>query len=939
MTSSRLMDSTPGSGARVERPLAVSERERSDTAVAIGRLSSFVGREAELAEIARLLAATRMLTLTGPGGVGKTRLARQTAAAAAADRSGGVVFVELDRLEDPGLVPGALLSALGAGEKPTESPLRTAARELEDAHALVVLDNCEHVRDASAELAQGLLLDCRRVRVLATSRESPLGVAGEVLFSVPGMGLPLHDGQDGVGEFDAVQLFVARARQVRPGFVLDGSDRGAVAGICRALEGMPLAIELAAARLRILTATQIAHGLSDHLQLLRGPGRGAVARHRTLRASIEWSHALLDARERTLLRRLSVFAGGFDLEAAEVVCAGGEIECSEVLELVGALVDKSLIATQRYGEVIRYRLLETVRQYAGERLEEVSERGVVQALHGAYFRGLAVEADSLRLDPGGRDRLAVEEPNFRAALDHAADTEPEAALAIAAGLSRWWIERDNYREGRVRCARALAAGDPEAWPALRAIVHCGAGQLALYQVDFQAAAQSIDAALTAGEAAGDARALGRAHALAAAGFACMAPVEGVRHGQRAVELLRALGDPVELTWALAPLATAYAATDDYRAARATAEECTALAQAHGDAVASAWAEWILGVVCTFAGEPRAGAEHARRALALIGDGTPVLHGLALSCALHADALIGNAETALEQGTAGLERALATSALGAAGLRPALCLVHAALGGVDQACLVGEPATNSGILYFEGNAHDALARVSLARADALRAREHAAELERLAEATANRRFRAQAEYVHGRCALLDGDAPRAREHLHAALGAQLELGARLHAIDTLEALGACAAKGASQLDAARLLAVAASERQRLGVIRVPPETDWLQQLRRDGADELGEQSYLAAWREGEAISFADAIALVQRSRGSRERPLAGWDALTPTEAQVAALAAQGLSNPQIAARLFVSRGTVKVHLSRAFSKLGVSNRTALAHRVPQEKPEP
>src|SRR3954447_17174579 len=295
-------------------------------------LTSFVGREAELAEVARLLPRARLLTLTGPGGAGKTRLALRAADAAAADHPGGTFLVELARTEDPRLVPSALLAALGATEKPEEAPLDTAARDLGDRSALIVLDNCEHLQEAGAQLAETLLVRCPQVRLLVTSRESPLGVPGETVWSVPSMSLPESDAVAALERSDAARLFVGRARQAQPDFSLDGDAGPAVARICHSLDGLPLAIELAAARLRLLSATQIADGLGDRFRLLTGGDRGALPRHRTLRGSIEWSHDLLGEDERTLLRRLSAFAGGFTLDAAEAVCAGGTLRRDHVLD-------------------------------------------------------------------------------------------------------------------------------------------------------------------------------------------------------------------------------------------------------------------------------------------------------------------------------------------------------------------------------------------------------------------------------------------------------------------------------------------------------------------------------------------------------------------------------------------------------------------------------
>jgi predicted ATPase/DNA-binding CsgD family transcriptional regulator len=898
-------------------------------------LSEFVGREEELGEVVRLLSRTRMLTLTGPGGAGKTRLAQQAASLSLAPD--GVFLVELGRVEDPAVLPGAVLAGLGVSEEPEQPPLQTAARQLRGRRALVVLDNCEHMVDASAEVARELLIRCPALRLLATSRESPLGVAGEMVWSVPGMCLPIADVEEDLERSDAVQLFVRRARQLLPDFALDDDTGPIVARICRSLDGMPLAIELAAARLRTLSVSEIADGLGDRLRLLSGGWRVALPRHRTLRGSIEWSHDLLGGPEQTLLRRLSVFAGGFTLSAAEAVGADTPAEGEAMHELVEALVDKSLIATERRGDAVRLGLLESIRQYAAERLDEAGERAAVERRHALHFRALAADADQLRLRADGRERLTIEGPNLRAALEWGLAADPETALSIAAGLGRWWVERDQYREGSAGCARALAAGDPAAWPTLRALVNWGAGQLALYQSEFALAAQAVAAALAYGEAADDTLALGRAHALAAAAFACLAPVEGVRHGSRAVELMRSHGDPVELAWALAPLATAYASIDDYPATRAAGEECAAIARAAGDDTIGAWAEWVVGVVLSFEGRLDASRERLQRSIDLVGTSTPVLWGLALGCRLGVDATLGNAAELRQEAVEALERASAVASLAEAAVRPGLCLMEAALGRLQPATVAGEPAGRSGILYFEGNAHDALAKVALARGDVAAAVLHADELGRLAQATSNRRFRAQSAYIHGRAALIGGDLSTARDRLHSALSEQLSLGARLHAIDTLEALGALSGADGNWGVAARLLAAAGGERERLGAVRLPDEGGWRQGLVAAGRSVLGDESFAACWQQGLLLTFDEAVPYARRSRGARGRGgSSGWDALTDMEAKVARLAADGLNNREIGERLFISRGTVKVHLSRAFHKLGVANRVELARALPPKE---
>jgi predicted ATPase len=348
------------------------------------------------------LAGARLLTLTGPGGSGKTRLAAQLAAEQTDLWHDGVWWVELGAISDPGLVAELVASAVGVLVEPVQGALRSLSLQLRDRRALVCLDNCEHVLDGAAEVADALMRTCAGVSVLTTSRE-PLGVAGEVIWTVPTL-----------IEHEAVSLFCERGRQVRPDFGLDPANAPVVRAMCARLDGLPLALELAAAWLRTLTPRQIEAGLDDRFALLvRGP-RGVVARHETLAASIAWSHDLLDEADRVVLRRLSVFAGGFVLEAARSVCGEGA-----VLGALARLVDKSLVLVEERDGQARYRLLETIRQYAKSRLDEAGEAPRTRERHLDHYLAF-VERSEGELDcdkDRWRARLELEHDNLRAALE------------------------------------------------------------------------------------------------------------------------------------------------------------------------------------------------------------------------------------------------------------------------------------------------------------------------------------------------------------------------------------------------------------------------------------------------------------------------------------------------------------------------------------------
>jgi predicted ATPase/DNA-binding SARP family transcriptional activator len=427
------------------------------------QLTSFVGREQDLRRVAELLDGNRLVTLVGPGGAGKTRLAIELGGQLLRDFSDGVRMVALAPVSEPDEVPRAVLDALGVREVTllgtraapapgAVGPVERLVEALSGKRMLLVLDNCEHVIESSARLADVVLAGCPGVRVLATSRE-PLGVVGEMLWQIPSLRLPpatvtLEDALD----YASIRLFVDRATAVQPGFQLDERHLPAVAEVCRRLDGMPLAIELAAARLRSLSVEQVAERLGDRFGLLTGGSRVALPRHQTLRAVVDWSWDLLDAGERILLPRLAVFAGGATIESAERVCAGPDLEPAAVLDLLAGLVDKSLLEAQPAGGGMRYRMLETVRAYGQERLLQAGEADAVRSRHAEFFCELAERAEPmLRGAEQLRwlDRLAAEHDNLLAALRWAVDAgEGSLALRLVVALQSYWNLRGTRTEGR-----------------------------------------------------------------------------------------------------------------------------------------------------------------------------------------------------------------------------------------------------------------------------------------------------------------------------------------------------------------------------------------------------------------------------------------------------------------------------------------------------------
>jgi predicted ATPase/DNA-binding CsgD family transcriptional regulator len=438
-------------------------------------LTSFVGRRGEVAEVRRLLSGSRLVTLTGVGGVGKTRLALRAAAELRRAFGDGVWLVRLDQLGDEALVAQAVAGALGLHARSGFSPDAALAEYVADRRVLLVLDNCEHLVDAVAKLADQLLRAAPGLRVLATSRES-LNIAGETVLPVPPLAAPdprqeLTLAQ--LGQFPAVGLFAERAAQVVPGFSVTGANRAAVAGICRRLEGLPLALELAAAQTRVLSPEQIQARLGDRLGLLTRGSRTKPARQQTLRASIDWSYELCSRAERLLWARLSVFAGGFELDAAERICADDRLAAEDVLDLLAALADKSvLIAEHDESGGVRYRLPETLREYGQERLQESGEHTALRRRHRDWHEQLARQADTDWLSRQTANRVARlfrEHANVRAAQDfcQAEPGEAEAGLRIAMHVWLFYYFDGGYvSEGRYRLGHALARSrEPTVWRA------------------------------------------------------------------------------------------------------------------------------------------------------------------------------------------------------------------------------------------------------------------------------------------------------------------------------------------------------------------------------------------------------------------------------------------------------------------------------------------
>jgi non-specific serine/threonine protein kinase len=561
------------------------------------QLTSFVGRARELDAVRTLLAAARLVTLTGTGGVGKTRLGLQAAAEVAQAYPDGACFVDLAPLPDAALLPGAVLAALGLQETPGRPVLAALVEHLRGRGLLLVLDNCEHLVDACARVVDTLLRGCPRLTVLVTSREM-LSVPGEAAWRVPSLSLPdAPDAAsvDSLGRSEAVHLFVERARLVQPDFALTAANAAAVLQVCQRLDGIPLALELAAARVRVLPGEQVAARLDDRFRLLTGGSRTALRRQQTLKALVDWSHDLLSGAERAVLRRLAVFSGGWTLDAAEAVCSGDGIEPTEILDVLTALVDKSLVQAEAHEGDERYRLLETIRQYAEDKLLDAGEAAAVRARHRDLYLALAERAASELLGRGQRRwyrRLAADHDNLRAAIGWCradpAGAEPE--LRLAAALARFWRIQGHLREGGERLAAALERARGTPTPARAAALNWSGHFASLL---------------------GD---LPRARAT----------------GEEAVRVARAVGDPALLAFALRHLADYLRMLGRVEDARPVLEEALATARGCGDRREAAFSLATLGLVVDALGDHDRGRALLEDGLASareVGDGVPIAGSL------------------------------------------------------------------------------------------------------------------------------------------------------------------------------------------------------------------------------------------------------------------------------------------------------------------------
>ena len=896
------------------------------------QLTSFVGREAELEALDELLADRRLVTLTGAGGCGKTRLAVHAAARWVDDVEGGVWVADLAGVVDPALVAHALATAIGLPEQPLQPMADTIAARFYNVSALVVLDNCEHLLESCAALVGKLLSSCPGVRVLATSRE-PLGVDGEVVYRVPSLGLPVGDDDTAC---ESVRLFVERAATVRAGFSLDDKARAPVLELCRRLDGLPLAIELAAARCRAMSPAEIAEQLGDRLDLLSAGRRAALPRQRTLEASVQWSHDLLSDAECTLLRRLSVFAAGFTLAGAERVGARDDVDPWHVVDLLTGLVDRSLVQVEDAGDRTRYRLLETIRVFAAQRLADAGETTAARDRHLGH---MIDEAEAL----GGKvhgvgvpiGAFTLELDNLRAALDWAVATgQGDLAFRMfAPNFNLWatWYHQEAYT--RASSLWSLEGGRPID----RALVAALGTQNGALLGDMAGAGRYAEAITAIAEETGDE--LIRGWALCATGTLRLleADPSALDLSEAAVALLEPLNDRELLIDAFVFGAIGLAECGRLAEAGAWADRAFAVAEAAGSDFLKAFANDYRAMIALQRGdfaEAELLAEAARlpvepNAVTMM---SPLVAGFCRSAQGDHDIAVAM----LDERVAEARRYALAVTLAAGGNLTAWARLRA--GHLPDEAAIAETETICELMGFRWGAprlEAVLAEHALAAGDLGEAAARVREAEALVESSPFARLALPStRRTAARVALATGDVTRAADKAYEALASAIDTGTRWCTAEALETIAQVAAALESPAEAARLAGGAAAIRARIGWVPGVPEAVELATLADRLSAELGAEGYAAARAEGEAMPQDEVIGYAQRGRGERKRPSFGWASLTPTENEVARLVAEGLANKAIAEKLFMSPATVKTHLTHVYAKLAVANRAELAAQATQ-----
>ncbi len=910
-------------------------------------VSAFVGRGRERATVAELVSGARVVTLTGTGGCGKTRLAVEVAGDVASWFDDGVWWVDLQGVGDPGMVEAAVAAAVGVRERADQALSDTLAGQLRERQLLVVLDNCEHLVEACARLVSGLVSACPQLRVLATSRV-PLAVAGETSFEVAPLAVPDPDAgaASTVAAAEAVRLFEVRARQVATDFRIDDDNAAAVAEICRRLDGIPLGIELAAARVRVLAPAQIAAGLSDRFGLLTGGPRGVPARQQTLEASLDWSYQLLDDAQRLALARLSVFAGSFALDAAQAAVAGDGIDRDDVLELVAGLVDQSLVeVVERHGRA-RYRLLETIRIYARRRLDELDDADRVRGRHLAFYLELAGRAHQ-GLTGGQpepwRARLVADLDDLRAAMDWAAASgDLHGLVGITEPIVRFWFERGLSTEIHRRLHDAADAPNVSDDQRARALTTAAAllaftgGEPARVH---RSASQAVAAARAAD--AGGVLALGLAQRAWSGAMSGRSTGEQVDADvEEAVRRGRQSEDPATFVFVVGFAGGAPYLSRSIDAGCRLYEQAIEVCEENDLAFQLPAAHANLGLWPVLSGRIDQARHHAGRAVELARQvGRPGweaigLAGLGAAAVLHGDH--ARAQDLLSTAQAVLREHRLEATLYDRLLRPWLAMAAYACGDLESARVTAEGMVRIG---REGGSRwdealGAWLRGALAQVDQRHddARAHL-------EASRMLSTDPQLSLPLGRSTLglaqlseQHGDLDTAWELAHDGLAVLADYGDRVGAAAALETLAELAAALGEPERVLRLLGASQRFHDDRGIVRFPVQAERFEDARSTADAALEATAATACWGAGGELSLEDAVAYARRGRGERQRPLIGWASLSPVERDVVRLVAEGHTNSAIGERLFMSVNTVKKHLTRVYAKVEVEGRADLAAEV-------
>jgi predicted ATPase/class 3 adenylate cyclase/DNA-binding CsgD family transcriptional regulator len=885
------------------------------------QLSSFIGRNAEIVGIREALADNRLITLTGAGGAGKTRLAIQVAATIATEFADGVWYVDLAPITDPAVVPVTTARALGMPNQPGQQTMDVLLRFIRDRRMLILLDNCEHLLDSSAELIVALLAGCSSLTLLTTSRE-PIGVTGEASWRVPS--LSLAD--------EAIELFSDRARRTKPEFRITADNTETVTEICRRLDGLPLAIELAAARVRALSPGEILESLHDQFRLLTGGARTAVRRQQTLRASVDWSHALLSEAEQVLFRRLAVFHGGFDVDAAKAVAGGAEAERFQVLDQLTLLVDKSLVVADDSSQGTRFRLLETVRQYAQEKLHESREGDDARCRHRDHYAAIADLLDT-PAEGGYQRRIEqadTEIDNLRAAFAWSRErSDTDLALTMASALHPLWVSSGLVQEGLNWLGAALTDERPDSSTSAARVRASVARAVLLSSSAMPLSLDDAERTLAAARELGDSALVARA--LSACG--CFADADRERGGAyfaEAAGIARDIGDSWWLGQTLVLESFFALIFGEPVAGEVAADEGLRIAKDIGDGFVAGQCGYVLGWARILRGDLAGGLARLREVDeestaardVMVSVYIPVLQSCALAYQGHTDASRTAAESSLarvsdffDSTRAAVHQAFAYGHLAAGDAAPAWEAFEA---GRE---LTGMYRQMSGIYIWAALAPLACGHLAAARrwADDVVSMTTAWSL-------------AAALTSRARVQIALGEPDAAERDAFDALELAARLGGDLVVPFALDCLATVAAAADNHRLAARLFGASDAARQHMGMVRFKIFDDGDEVTIAGARNALGENAFEAAWAEGAAMSIEEATAYALRGRSGRKRASTGWDSLTPAELDVVRLVCEGLGNKDIGARLFVSPRTVQAHLTHVYTKLGLTSRVQLAQEA-------